>query len=1150
MPRIVRPINPFKPDEISTIEVPTGTTLREWVNAQYPSGEFPSPTVCLLNGGPLLRRDWGTPLVGCDEVVLVSQPGLVAGWVFYAVAIGLGIAAAMLIPKPKYESRTGDTVYTVKGQQNRVGLGEPVEEVFGRCRVWPKYAAIPYTRFINNEQYQYALFCIGQGEFADVQIQIEDTPIENFQNVTCQLYQPGQAVTLFDDNIVASTEVGGIELFGSNEEGYGYIGPFTTNEAGTLASSLEVDIVLPQGLCAFNSKGKKRDQQAAVRVEYQQINDAGDVLGDWQELTHTTWTMRTTTPQRFTFTKTVTPGRYRVRAMRANDKNKDNGAANTVQWYGLRAVLPSTRVYDGVTTLAVKMKATNQLNDSSAYRINGWATRKLPIWDKVNQVWTANTATRSPIWAMLHVMRSKNGGQLGDTYFSLNDYADLAAFYEAEGRYFDYIFDTEGTTWEAAKLIARIGRALPLLYGSKVTWVRDTPKTLPSMLFGPHNIKANTFKVSYSFPRQGEYDGVVVEYTDPNDFLPRTVSCLIGDDGTAITAPRDGHSGDDKGDNLEEIKLLGCTSRNFAYREGCFYRAQKKFLRVGPSFETGMEGMLPPLGALVAIGHDLPRWAQHGHVLELNLDKRTVTLSDTVTFTSGQNHYIAFNLRDGTASEPILCTVGAAANQVVLSSDAPDGLYLAENTALPTFLFGPGDNWSKKCVVTSATPSAGGSGVAIEASVYDARVYANDSAVAPDPEERDVPAPTVPILNCASLAYNSATGLLSWESATNATAYEIETSRDSGASWANEGTTPNNFLAIGLSEGAWRIRVRPLGLGTGSWCSITPTLTEPPGTPEEGLPESPGDYNDLLTQLGIIAEPVGSLLWSYASATPTLVGHAEFGSASTPPILYRRMEAGGVVDATVDSYNPWVSDQITTSHSYGWYNHSGRTGEPAIETTDKDTGVTTRNSYVWQLTCSHCSIGSCGGSDQGGVHLPEIRPFVGGTPGYGFIITKDTNTEIEFIAQVGCKVYMGQYDEAWSEIVATSGVGYERLTDPDTESDAEARAYNAASWSAWSTTAPISKYQARTTGLSWSEVLVKLKGPDAGFTATPGWPYKLTITTQQRAYGSSDAWADAEPVVFAVVADSEGKISIPETKLDCPRGKERRAVSITWSYDA
>ena len=124
------------------------------------------------------------------------------------------------------------------------------------------------------------------------------------------------------------------------------------------------------------------------------------------------------------------------------------------------------------------------------------------------------------------------------------------------------------------------------------------------------------------------------------------------------------------------------------------------------------------------------------------------------------------------------------------------------------------------------------------------------------------------------------------------------------------------------------------------------------------------------------------------------------------------------------------------------------------------------------------------------------------------------------------------------------------LSNEDTESDAEARAWNAASWSAWSTTAPIAKYQARTTGFSWSEVLVKLKGPDAGFTATPGWAYKLTIATQQRAYGSSDAWADADPVVFAVVADSEGKISIPETKLDCPRGMERRAVSITWSYDA
>jgi hypothetical protein len=159
------------------------------------------------------------------------------------------------------------------------------------------------------------------------------------------------------------------------------------------------------------------------------------------------------------------------------------------------------------------------------------------------------------------------------------------------------------------------------------------------------------------------------------------------------------------------------------------------------------------------------------------------------------------------------------------------------------------------------------------------------------------------------------------------------------------------------------------------------------------------------------------------------------------------MEAGGVVDATVNMYNPWAGPDITTSHYYSWYNHGGRTGEPAIETTDKDTGVTTRNSYVWQLSSCSCGVG-CGasGGDQG--DTPEVRPWTDGTQP-AFVITKDTNTEIEFIANVGCKVYHGQHNEAWSEIVATDGVCYERLTDPDTEADAEARALAAASEQDW-----------------------------------------------------------------------------------------------------
>lgn len=247
----------------------------------------------------------------------------------------------------------------------------------------------------------------------------------------------------------------------------------------------------------------------------------------------------------------------------------------------------------------------------------------------------------------------------------------------------------------------------------------------------------------------------------------------------------------------------------------------------------------------------------------------------------------------------------------------------------------------------------------------------------------------------------------------------------------------------------------------------------------------------------------------YQSGTATLVGHAEFGTPSVPPLLYRRMEAGGVVDATVNSYNPWVDGDIHTSHSYGWYNHSGQTGASAIETTDKNTGVTTRNSYVHQLSCSTCGVGSCGGGDQGGTHLPEIRPST--TADSGFVITKDTQTEINFIAQVGCKVYHGIYNEAWDEIVANSGMGYERLSDPDTESDAEARAKAAiTTWShleGYSCLNLASFRTARGNTFSWSWTQVQRRGitPDYDATMATQAVYRVVLkwyTTATNANGA------------------------------------------------
>jgi sulfur carrier protein ThiS len=72
---IVWPRNPFHPADKDLYPVQPGSTVADWMRSQAITA-FPLHTVCLVNGQPLLRRDWAIrPLAAYDVVVLVGLPG-------------------------------------------------------------------------------------------------------------------------------------------------------------------------------------------------------------------------------------------------------------------------------------------------------------------------------------------------------------------------------------------------------------------------------------------------------------------------------------------------------------------------------------------------------------------------------------------------------------------------------------------------------------------------------------------------------------------------------------------------------------------------------------------------------------------------------------------------------------------------------------------------------------------------------------------------------------------------------------------------------------------------------------------------------------------------------------------------------------------
>lgn len=267
-PIVVWPRNPFQSAERDMCRMAPGSTVADWMRMQA-IDEFPLPTICLVNGQPLLRRDWAIrPLAMQDVVVLVSLPGgggggggsnplravlsiavmvmapyAAAGLMGYGFgaaglaaaqaamgAIGFSLVAAgvsmvgmalvnALVPLPSMNVPTAQVgqspspTYSLQAQGNAARLQQPVPVIYGHHRVFPDFGAMPYTEYADNDQFLYQLLVIGQGEYVIHDIRIDDTPVRYFEEIETLIIPPGGQNTLFNHDVVTASEVAGQEIW-------------------------------------------------------------------------------------------------------------------------------------------------------------------------------------------------------------------------------------------------------------------------------------------------------------------------------------------------------------------------------------------------------------------------------------------------------------------------------------------------------------------------------------------------------------------------------------------------------------------------------------------------------------------------------------------------------------------------------------------------------------------------------------------------------------------------------------------------------------------------------------------------------------------------------------------------------------------------
>ena len=488
-----------------------------------------------------------------------------------------------------------------------------------------------------------------------------------------------------------------LTLDASNVEG-GWIGPFAACPAGEKTKKLEVDFFFPSGLIFT---GNKELYAVTVKAEVQYRDIA--LGGAW---TSQIFTYTDLNPNQFAFTETIDLGslayRPEVQVRRIGADSNSTRTSDDIQWYGLRSQLTPPASYEGVTTIAVKIRASDRLAAQSENKLSCIATRVLPT--RSGGLWTIETPTRSIAAYAAYIAKSIG---YTDEQIDLAEFDALETIWSSRGDYYDWTHD-EGTVSKAIEQVLQAGFAKLTIERGTIRPVRDSARTVYEQMYTPQNM-VQTLQRALEAVRPDDADGVDVEYVDAETWTSNVVECRLAGD---------------MGIKTEKLKLDGVTNRTKAWRIGMRRRREIKYRRWAYSFSTELDAMNSRYLSYVALADDVPGYGKSSILEDLveTDDGHVLTVSEHMDW-AGSDHIVAIRNPDGTLNGPYPATQGEGDFKIV--ADLIDAPVISFNQEPPHVLFGPIDRWVFPALISSIKPS-GAESVSVQAVNYDVRVYADD----------------------------------------------------------------------------------------------------------------------------------------------------------------------------------------------------------------------------------------------------------------------------------------------------------------------------------------------------------------------------------------------------------------------------------------
>lgn len=469
----------------------------------------------------------------------------------------------------------------------------------------------------------------------------------------------------------------------------------------------------------FKDDGNKQSASATVEVQYQLIGDDGAPYGPVYNKQGTISGRSSDYTGVTVYADLPVKSKVRVRCRRVSGTDRDfsgtvSDEVSYINLYGQS--VDRTPHYGNRTTVHSARKQTPRAAEVKQPQLRMVVTEMVHKYLGNGVFDPVRTPNTQAVQSLIRLARDPDVGALNLTTANMDKL--LAVQNEIESYFggasageFCYTFDDYKTTMQ--DIVTTIAEAIfctPYRRGADILLDFERPRIGPEMVFTHRSKTTATEKWTRTFNDAQVYDSLKFSYINPDTNVKETISI-----------PAEG------GVNTETYDSKGIRNYKQAYW-AAYRRYQKNLLKkVTVSFTATEEGIFAMPGRAVSVVKGSRVAPQDGYVVAVN--GLTLTLSQPVTFTPGDDHSLILKKRDG-GVQSVAVVPGSHDREVIMLSAPEEAIYTGNSALKTEFSFGNEARHNAQMILVSTVDPGDDRTVKITGINYEADFYKYDG-VAP-----------------------------------------------------------------------------------------------------------------------------------------------------------------------------------------------------------------------------------------------------------------------------------------------------------------------------------------------------------------------------------------------------------------------------------